>query len=295
MEFKQVQTFITLAETLHFGQAAENLRIAQPHVSRRIKQLEEELDVVLFDRNRRNVRLTEAGAVFLGEARKLMKDADVARERTRQSALGKRGRLNISLIGSAMLGSLPAILDDFRRRYPDVQLTFREMGSTEQLDALDHQIADIAFFHPPIRGVGAYDHVLLEREPLLAVLPAKHALAGKKKIRLAELADDPWVMFPRENSIPIYDRIIALCHRAGFSPNIVQEAGPVPTRLGLVAAGFGVHLVHRAWETMPYPGVVYLPIEPTATVGLSCYWRRGEEQENPMMNLFIEVVKRYKL
>jgi len=99
-------------------------------------------------------------------------------------------------------------------------------------------------------------------------------------------------MFPRDNSTPIYDRIIALCHKAGFSPNIVQEAGPVPTRLGLVAAGFGVHLVHRAWETMPYPGVVYVPVHPTSMIVHSCYWRKDDP--NPILTTFLEVVRRHR-
>ena len=294
MDFKGIRTFVALAEHLHFGHAAEHLRVAQPHVSRRIKQLEEELDALLFYRDKRNVRLTEAGEVFLVEAKKLLRDADIAKERARESARGRRGNLDVGLITSAMLGAVPGILGEFHRLYPDVSLSFDELGSVALLDALSHGEVDVAFLHPPIRGVSSnYEHIILEREPLVAVLPSSHRLATRSKLGLLDLAGERWVMFPRSNGMTIYDLIISLCHRAGFSPDIVQEAASVHARLGLVAGGFGVHLVHRTWETMPYPGVAYIPIEPTAMIGLSCYWRRADP--NPILKIFVEIVRRHKL
>jgi DNA-binding transcriptional LysR family regulator len=293
MDFKGIKTFVTLAEYLHFGQAAEHLRVAQPHVSRRIKQLEEELDAVLFYRNKRNVKLTAAGEVFLVEAKKLLRDAEVAKERARESARGRRGNLTVSMISSAMLGAVPSILGEFHRRYPDVSLSFRELNSVALLDSLNHGESDVGFMHPPIRVFGGYEHVALESEPLIAVLPAEHKLARRNRLSLLELSHEPWVMFPRDNGATIYDRIISLCQKAGFSPRIVQEAGSVPARLGLVAAGFGVHLVHKTWETMPYPGIVYIPVEPTTKIGLTCYWRKDDP--NPILKPFADIVRRYKI
>lgn len=293
MEFRQIETFVTLAEILHFGQTAEKLRIAQPHVSRRIKQLEDELQVQLFYRDKRNVSLTEAGEVFLGEARTLLRDAALAKEHVRESALGRRGKLNVSLISSAMLGVLREILGEFHQRHPNVHLSFRELGSVVQLDALTNGTSDIAFFHPPARTTGAFGKIELEREPLIAILPTSHRLAGRKKIDLFELSQDPWVMFPRAESAPIHDLIISTCQKAGFSPKIVQEAGPIHSRLGLVAAGFGVHIEHRTWRSIPFPGIAYVPIRPGATIGLSCCWRKDDP--NPVLGQFIAVVERYRL
>ncbi len=293
MDFKGIWTFVALAEHLHFGHAAEHLRVAQPHVSRRIKQLEEELDAVLFYRNKRNVKLTEAGHVFLVEAKKLLRDADVAKERARESARGRRGNLTVTMIGSAMLGALPTILGEFHRLYPDVSLSFKELNSIALLEALNRGEADVGFMHPPIRALGTYEHAALEREPLIAVLPATHRLARRSRLSLLELAGEPWVMFPRDNGATIYDLIISLCQKAGFSPKIVQEAGSVPARLGLVAAGFGVHLVHKTWETMPYPGIAYVPVEPTAMIGLTCYWRKGDP--NPILKIFIDIVRKHRI
>ena len=292
MEFKQIRTFVALTECLHFGHAAEQLGIAQPHVSRRIKQLEDDLGVTLFLRNRRNVKLTEAGRVFLGEARRMLADAELARERTRESALGRRGRINLSLIASAMLGVLPAILHAFRSTRPDVHLSVRELDSAAQFEALAAETTDVAFVHPPPRLAPAFSQITLERDPLVAVLPVSHPLAKAPSIALADLAEDPWIMFPRDNATAIYDRIMATCERAGFAPRVVQEAGPVPTRLGLVASGFGVHLVHKAWEIMRYPGIVYVPVHPTATIAHSCCWRKGDP--NPILRTFLEVVREHR-
>jgi DNA-binding transcriptional LysR family regulator len=293
MEFKQIRTFVALAEHMHFGRTAEHLNIAQPHVSRRIKQLEEELNVLLFYRDRRNVKLTAAGEVFLVEAKRLLRDGDTAKERARESALGRRGNLHVSMLGTAVLGTLPAILGEFHQRHPNVHLTFKEMLTAAILEELSHGTTDVAFFHPPIRAVGPYEQITVEREPLIAVLPKKHRLARQSKIRLFDLANDPWVMFPRENGAFVYDLIISLCQKAGFSPRIIEEADAVQTRLGLIASGFGVHLVHRTWETMPYPGVAYVVVEPTATIGLSCYWRK--DNANPILRTFIDVVGKYEV
>jgi DNA-binding transcriptional LysR family regulator len=192
-----------------------------------------------------------------------------------------------------MLGVVPLIVGEFHRAYPDVALTFKELGSVALLDALARSEADVGFMHPPVRALGSYEHIALEREPLVAVLPGSHPLARRNRLSLIELANEPWVMFPRDNGATIYDLIISLCQRAGFSPRIVQEAGSVPARLGLVAAGFGVHLVHKTWDTMPYPGIVYIPIEPTAMIGLTCYWRRGDP--NPILRLFVDIVRKHRI
>src|SRR6185437_7286810 len=149
MDFKQLRTFVVVAEHLHFGRAAEQLRIAQPQVSRRVTQLEEELDVVLFERSSRVVRLTNAGKTFLQEAIALIKAADAARTRARESARGRAGLLTISLIDAALLGAVPTILNEYHKRYPNVYLSFKNHGisSAGQLDTLDDESSDMVFTH----------------------------------------------------------------------------------------------------------------------------------------------------
>ena len=294
MDFKQLRTFVTLAATLHFGMAAERLRVAQPHVSRRIKQLEDELDVKLFDRDRKNVRLTLAGEALLPEALKLLKQAESARHRAHSAAQGKVGKLTIGMISAALLGPLPRALGEFHRRFPDIVLNIVDNVAPSEalLRTLAEGTTDMVFAHPPVRLVGEYDRAILVREPLVAVLPCDHRLAHRNLIDLLELADDPWIMFPREvNDKGVYDRIISLCHRAGFSPRVVQEASNTLTRLGLVAAGFGVHVVHSTWNTMPFPGVSYVPVTPHDHVTVACYWRRADR--NPLLSHLVRIVQQY--
>jgi DNA-binding transcriptional LysR family regulator len=174
-------------------------------------------------------------------------------------------------------------------------LSFKNHGlsSAGQLEALADGSSDLVFTHPPSRLVGDYDQITLVNDPMVVVLPIRHRLANQEKVNLADLAHEPWVMFPRENDPTIYDRIIVLCQRVGFSPRVVQETGHMLTRLGLVASGFGVHLVHKAWETMPYPGIVYLPVEPTSRISVSCFWRRGDD--SPLLKNFTDIIRHYKV
>ena len=293
MELKQLRAFVAVAEHLHFGLAAEQMKLAQPQVSRRVAQLEDDLDVTLFERNSRTVKLTEVGKAFLPEAIGVIRSADAARQRAMERARGRHGLLKVSLIDAAMVGTVTPILKTFHRRYPEVYLSFRNSGASSgaQLESLSEGLADVVFIHPPARVSENFEQILLLNDPLIAVLPDKHRLSGLGTLDLVELATEPWVMFPRENDPTIYDRMIALCHSVGFSPRVVHETGHMLTRLGLVAGGFGVHLVHAAWRAMPYPGVVYIPVEPTAPVMLSCFWRR--ENPSPLLGNMIDIVRTY--
>lgn len=294
MEFSQLRTFVTLASTRHFGMAAERLRIAQPHVSRRIKQLEEDLKVTLFHRDRKNVRLTLAGEAFLPEAVKLLKMTETARRKAIVGAQGKAGKLNIGVISAALLGPLPSILADFHRQFPEISLHFVDniTPSMALLQALSEGGTDVVFAHPPVRLIGDFASRTIVRDTLVAVLASSHPLALRNQLSLIELADEPWIMFPREsNDKAIYDRIISLCYRAGFSPKIVHEASNTLTRLGLVSAGFGVHLVHLAWNTMPFPGVTYVPVTPTDHIEIACFWRKDDR--NPLLLHLLDVTSGY--
>jgi DNA-binding transcriptional LysR family regulator len=202
--------------------------------------------------------------------------------------------LRVGLIDAAMVGTVNPILRTYHRRYPDVYLSFRNPGrSAGALHELDEGAVDVIFVHPPARVPDTYASILLVNDPLVAVLPEKHRLAELGTLDLSDLANEPWMMFPRENDPPIYDRMIALCQKAGFSPRIVHETGHMLTRLGLVACGFGVHLVHAAWRAMPYPGIVYIPVQPTSTIMLSCYWRH--DNDSPLLRNMIDIVSTYAI
>ena len=220
-----------------------------------------------------------------------MKNAELAKQRMRQSAQGTRGRLTISLVHSAMLGVLPVILERFHQEFPNVTLSVLELSANREVGALDERLTDVVFTHPPVPNARAYACIVLGEEPLWVALPKRRPLANREHIDLGDLANEVWVMFPREDGADIYDRIISLCRRAGYSPQVVHQARAVQMRLGLVAAGFGVHLVQESWRTMPHPGVIYLPVRPTDNIGLSCFWRAFNP--NPVLEQFIGIVEEY--
>jgi DNA-binding transcriptional LysR family regulator len=279
MELKQLRAFVVVAEHLHFGHAAEHLRLAQPQISRRIAQLEESLNVSLFERSSRTVKLTDVGKAFLPEAIAVLKSAETARQRAMERARGRHGVLKISVNDAAMIGSVTPILKAYHKRYPDVYLSFHSgsANSRGQLEVLAEGNVEVAFAHPPPAHLTAdLEQIVLVNDPLVAVLPVSHRHANRTMLDLAELANEPWVMFPRENDPRVYDEIINLCQSVGFAPRVVHETGHMLSRLGLSAGGFGVNLVHAAWRAMPYPGVVYIPVEPTTSLMLSCFWRRDD-------------------
>lgn len=294
MELKQLRAFVVVAEHLHFGQAAEHLRLAQPQISRRIAQLEESLNVTLFERSSRTVKLTDVGKAFLPEAIAVLKGAETARQRALERARGRHGVLKISVNDAAMIGSVNPILRTYHKRYPEVYLSFHSgsPNSRGQLELLGDGTVEIAFAHPPPPHLTSdFEQIVVVDDPLVAVLPSNHRHANRSMLDLGELANEQWVMFPRENDPRIYDQIIGLMQTAGFAPRVVHETGHMLSRMGLTAGGFGVNLVHAAWRAMPYPGVVYIPVEPTTTLQVSCFWRR--DNTSLLVSNMIDIVRPY--
>ena len=281
MDLKELEALVAVAEYLHFGAAAQHLGLAQPQVSRRIRSLEEKLDVALFERNNRGVKLTPYGQAFLPEVVQLLAKAAETQQRALELAKGRQGLLTVSMIDAATLNAGPPVFKLFHERHPEVHVSFRNWGASSavQILALADNSVDVVFTHPPERMPENLCEIRLINDPLVAILPKTHRLSRRKKLDLVELESEPWIMFPRSNDPPIYDRMIGLCEQRAYSPKIVFEMGHMLTRLGLVASGFGVHLVHRAWELMPFPGVAYIPVEPTTNIVVSCLWRRDNDSE----------------
>lgn len=249
MELRHLRYFLAVAEELHFGRAAERLNIAQPPLSQQVRALEEELGVRLFDRNSRRVRLTEAGAIFEGRARRILESTEAAVGEARRASRGELGRITVGFMSSAMLPTFPPILRRFRSGRPGVEVGFAQLHSNEQLHAVSEGGIDLGFVDIEARGGRTeVEGVALCVEPvwrerLVAALPLEHRLARRARIRLSELADDRFVMMPRKPATGLYDRVIQLCREAGFSPEVGQEAAQLPAVVALVAAGAGVALV----------------------------------------------------
>ncbi|MBX6392662.1 MAG: LysR family transcriptional regulator [Burkholderiales bacterium] len=287
MELRHLRYFVALAETLNFGRAAARLHISQPPLSRQIRALEHELGTPLFMRTARGVQLTEAGALLLPKARRLLRDAEALRAGARHIASGEIGRLNIGFISTAAYNILPALLPAFHRAHPHIKLQLQEATSDVQLAALRDGGLDVGFVLPqPLEAALRYQP--LYREPLIAALPASRR--WPKALSLAALADEPFVLFPRKFGSALYDLVVGFCQRAGFSPRIEQEAIQMQTIVSLVAAGMGVALVPASLMHLRRTGVVYRPLrEPSPLMEIGLVWRADDD--SPAIAAFVAAAR----
>ncbi|NIE68729.1 LysR family transcriptional regulator [Burkholderia sp. Ax-1719] len=259
MELKQLRYFVAVAEELHFGRAARRLFISQPALSFDIRKFEEQLGVQLLERSNKAVTLTNAGYVLLEEARRLLEQADEVKRIAARSAHGLAGRLRIGFVNSMLYRGLPAAVSRFEADHPGVEVVLREMNTIEQVQALQRLQIDLGFAHWG-RFPAEVQSETLFSEPFLCCLPAGHALARKRRIDLASLAREPFILFPRSVSPHYHDQIIATCVEAGFSPQIRHEARLWQTVVTMVEFGMGVALVPAALGRMGGERAVFRPL-----------------------------------
>lgn len=261
MDLRRIRYFVALAEELHFGRAAQRLGISQPPLSQQIRVLEEEMGVQLLVRSNRRVELTPAGAVLLPEARALLAQAERARAMTLRAQRGELGELRVGFTGSAAFSSIiPQLILEYRRRLPEVHLQLHELTTQQQLIAMLERRLDIGFFRSPKQPElpPNLQALRLFEDALVAVLPPQHSLGTRDEpLPVAALAEEDFVMYPRESGTGVYDQILSLCRQAGFTPRVAQEAREAPTIVGLVAAGLGVALVPASLRSINVNGVMY--------------------------------------
>lgn len=262
MDLRDCECFVAVAEELHFGRAAARVGMAQPPLSQRIKALEEELGARLFARTSRSVALTAAGEAFWHEARDLLALAGRARETPRRVALGLAGRLRVGFVNPAMDAFLSAALAAFRRQAPEVELTLRELSSREQLEALAAGRLDVGFVRFTGQDVPGLAVRVVSREPYLLALPADHALAGRRRVSLADLDGQAMILPPYEQAHALRPALEAAFARGGATPVVVQEAASKFTMLSLVAAGLGLALLPASVRVWTRAGVVFRDLEP---------------------------------
>jgi DNA-binding transcriptional LysR family regulator len=292
MELRHLRYFIAVAEELHFTRAAERLHIGQPPLSQAVQALEADLGAQLFQRTRRWVRLTEAGKLFLADARRILALSEQAGETARRAQRGEAGELRIGFTYSTPFTPLFAsVINRYRQEFPAVSLTLREMATLHQLDALAQRSLDLGFVRPPETApTGGLALTVLREDPLLAILPSAHPLAAHESIAMADLNGLPFVMYPPGAGIGIYSQIFRLCRAAGFVPHIAQEAGEASTIIGLVAAGCGIAVLPSSFDRIRMDGVAYRPItDPAAMTMLLLAQRKGEE--SPLVDAFVALAR----
>jgi DNA-binding transcriptional LysR family regulator len=264
MDLRQLRYFVALAEELHFTRAAQRLGMAQPPLSQQIRQLEAELDTKLFERGTRHVALTEAGKVFLTEARATLAQARRAELVARRAGRGEIGELRMGLFASAPL--LPAFTRAvlaFRARLPDVHLTLRESPTLEQVDALRRGELDAGFLRCPSADHIPVDIAAVEllREPLMAMMRSDHPLAAEVgPLRLSLLAEEKLIFFSAAVGTTLHAQFLGLCRAAGFAPQITQTARENSTLIGLVAAGLGIAVMPASLAQIQVAEVTHRPL-----------------------------------
>ena len=247
MELRHLRYFLAIVGERHFTRAAKKLGIAQPPLSQQIRQLEDEVGTRLFTRTARGVTLTAAGEAFLPHAEAALREVDRARTAARRVRQGDLGTIRVGFTSAASLNPLvPGAISAFRRASPDVELRLIVQPTTPLLAQLSQDQIDVAFLRPTSTERQTLRAIPLPDERLWIAVPSGHALAARKRVRLDELRDEPFILYPRANGSLLYDSIIAACQSAGFSPRVVQEAPQMASMVSLVAAGVGVTLVPNA-------------------------------------------------
>jgi DNA-binding transcriptional LysR family regulator len=279
MELRHLRYFVTVAEELHFGRAAARLAIVQPSLSQQIRQLEDELGFPLLYRTRRSVELTDAGKVFLTEARNVLAQVQEAKRTAKRAYLGEVGRLVVGYISSSTYDLLPMMLRVYRERYPNVEVALRELTTQEQLRALEVESIQVGLLRLPI-SAPMMNVEVVRREPIVCVLPEEHPLAVCERIAMHRLADEPFVLQSGQRGAGYYVQLMKLCLAAGFSPNVIQEVTEMHTIVSLVAAGMGVSLVPLSARNIRSQGVVYRELEGAATLTeMAVAWPRDSRSE----------------
>lgn len=286
MELRHLEYFVAVAEELNFARAAVRLKMTQPPLSQQILQLERELGVQLFFRTKRKVELTAAGEVFLGEARAILHRVHHATDLVRRADRGEIGELSVGFVGSATYDILPVVVREYQRKYPGVHLSLTELSTPLQVEALGRGDIDIGVLRPPVSG--GIESITVHSARCVLAIPQEHPLAGSERIFLHDTASVPYVLLSRTTWAGLYDDVLSLCHKSGFTPDIAQEALEFQTVIGLVAAGIGVAFVPPSSQNLHAREVVYRTVSDFAPMAeMAIAWRTGDS--SALVRNFIDI------
>lgn len=262
IDLRRLRYLVAVAEEGHVTRAAERLGIAQPPLTRQIRQIEAELGVTLFERLPRGMRPTEAGRAVVEEARDVLARAERIPETARRAARGEQGRLAVGYTSSAAFHPfVTQQLRAFRAARPGVVLALTEDGTPELVSGLKEERLDAAFLRSTSSDISGLSVEPLLEEKMVAAVPAGHRLAGEGKAALADLAEETFIFYRRPTGPGLYDAIMAACLAAGFSPSVGQEAPRMASTLSLVAAGLGVAIIPASMQRTGVEGVAFIRLK----------------------------------
>lgn len=287
MSIRQLECFVAVAEEQQFLRASRRLRMAQPPVSRLIQRMEQSLGVPLFERTSRGVVLTAVGDAMLAPARRVLSEMRRVAEAGRRAAVGDVGALSIGFSSSAAFSVLPTLIRAYRSANPAVHLTLRELTTADQIEQLETGLLDVAIARGPIAR-GGIVAASLHREPFVAVVPADHRLAARRRIRLGELAGDRFVFIPRYVAPAFYDGIMRACSKTGTALRIAEEAAEWHTIVGLVGANLGVSITPASLQRLAWTTVAFRPLLGPRVSAELVIAHRGEDP-TPLVRGFVAV------
>ena len=292
MELRHLRYFIGVGEEQHFGRAAARLHIAQPALSRQIRDLESEVGFPLFERLPRGVRLSAAGTVFLSDARRILQDVDDAKRRAERIALGQAGTLRVGIATAvAWHGLVVDTFREFRRRQPDVELVLHHLLTVHQIEAIVSGRMDAGFAAAMTPWHEELAHWQFAQDRMVLAVPKGHPLTKRERIRLRDLRKMPFIWFQRWVNPAFYDQMMQACARGGLSaPRIVQEAPDRDTQLGLVQCQIGIAWLTESTRWHCPRGVVLLPVvDMNVRLPFNLIWKK--DNSSPLLQKFLAQVR----
>jgi len=292
MELRHLRYFIGVGEEQHFGRAAERLHVAQPALSRQIQDLEREVGFLLFERLPRGVRLSEAGKVFLSDARRILQDVDDAKRRAERIALGQAGTLRVGIATAiSWHGLVVNAFREFRRRQPGVELVLHHMVSVHQVEAVLSDRLDLGFAAAVMPWHKELAHRQFALDRMVLAVPKGHPLTRRERIRLRDLRSLPFIWFHRWVNPAFYDQMKEACARGGLSaPRIVQEATDRDTVLGLVQCEIGIAWLTESTRWHCPRGVALIPVvDMNVRLPFNLVWKKGNS--SPLLKTFVAHVQ----
>lgn len=266
MDLRQLRYFVEVARERNFTRAAARLNIAQPPLSRQIQQLEEELRIALIERGSRPIRLTDAGRLVFDQAVHVLERVEDIRTMTQRLADTERRHLRVGFVASTLYGYLPEVIRRFREARPNVVLSLQELTSLEQIAALREGRIDVGFGRIPFADA-MLNRLLLRNENLIVAVARSGPLsAGSVSLTLAELAQEPLIVYPKAPRPSYADQVLALYRDANLHPAALHEVRELQTALGLVAAESGICIVPACVQHLRRDNVAYRPLDAVGAV-----------------------------
>ncbi|NCO74703.1 MAG: LysR family transcriptional regulator [Cyanobacteria bacterium] len=296
MELKPLRYFITVAEELNFSRASVKMYVSQPALSRQIKSLEQELDVVLFLRESDGLKLTPAGVFFLNQAKDILHRTETAIKTTQTLYSKSEKPVIIAYIPTILQGFLGSLLHDFGHNYPQILITLKELSPSDQVEALRNNKIDIAFMGNPPEQLEEEFIIKTVKEVLIrAVLPEKHPLANNTSIDLAQLTSEKFIGMSEDTFPGRNDRIIDTCRCANFEPNLHLFADSHASMIALVGAKQGVAVMPSEAESLPHPQVIFMPLHNPKYYARSTAVYRKETPDKSLAKFLAILLKTKKI